>query len=138
MDQILVFTLQSFFNPHLVIILFLQWGNPRDIQMHLIPFPVELSVLKVFPSAINEWNKVDPEICRSGCYNIFQKQLLKFIRPCVNKICSIYYLVGIKFLTRLHLGFSHLQEHKYKRHKKRKACKLFWGGQRGGDDDTAA
>ena len=34
-----------------------------------------------FPCVIGEWNKLNPEIRRSGSYNIFRKSLLNFIRP---------------------------------------------------------
>ena len=42
--------------------------------------------------------------------------LLIFIRPIGNSTCKIYDPLGIKLLTRLRLGFSHLFEHKF-RHK---------------------
>ena len=45
---------------------------------------------------------------------LFSKKLLKFIRPspdCVSKCCNCK---GIKFLTRLRLGLTHLHEHKFK------------------------
>ena len=48
--------------------------------------------------------------CRS--YESFGKALLNVIRPRENKIFNIHDLVGIKLLTRLRLGLSHLREHK--------------------------
>ena len=44
----------------------------------------------------------------------FKKKLLNFIRPCANSIFDIHNPLGIKFLTRLHLGQSHLHEHKFR------------------------
>ena len=65
------------------------------------------------PCVIKEWNKLDPD--KRSCLfydSIFRKALLNFIRPSENKIFNIHDQVGIKLLTRLRLGFSHLREHK--------------------------
>ena len=59
-----------------------------------------------------EWNNLNPEIRSSGSYNIFHKSLLNFIRPSASKVYNINDTIGIKLITRLHLGFSHLPEHK--------------------------
>ena len=40
--------------------------------------------------------------------------LLNFIRPTGNSTYKIYDPLGIKLLTRLRLGFSHLSEHKFR------------------------
>ena len=40
--------------------------------------------------------------------------LLNFIRPIGNSTHKIYDPLGIKLLTRLRLGFSHLSEHKFR------------------------
>ena len=39
---------------------------------------------------------------------------MEFIRPSPNSIFDIYNPYGIKLLTRLRLGLSHLNEHKFK------------------------
>ena len=39
--------------------------------------------------------------------------LLNFIRPIGNSTYKVYHPLGIKLLTRLRLGFSHLFEHKF-------------------------
>ena len=68
-----------------------------------------------FPCVIGEWNKLlNPEIRRSGSYNIFRKSILNFIRPSASKVYNINDTIGIKLITRLRLGFSHLREHKFK------------------------
>ena len=72
--------------------------------------------LKILPYAINEWNKLDPEIRNAETYASFRKMFLNFIKPTGNSTYKIYDLLGIKLLTRLRLGFSHLSEHKF-RHK---------------------
>ena len=45
---------------------------------------------------------------------LFKKRILEFIRPKANSIFNIHNPTGIKYLTRLRLGFSHLKEHKFK------------------------
>ena len=46
--------------------------------------------------------------------NIFKKKLLKFIRPSGNSVFRCHNPKGIKLLTRLRFGLSHLREHKFK------------------------
>ena len=67
-----------------------------------------------FHSAITEWNKLDLKIRNSASFNTFKKRLLNFIRPCANSIFDIHNPLGIKLLTRLRLGLSHLHEHKFR------------------------
>ena len=45
---------------------------------------------------------------------IFRNSLLKIGRPMQNSIYNIHDPVGIKYLTRLRLGLSHLNEHKFR------------------------
>ena len=65
-----------------------------------------------FPWTINEWNKVDIKI-RNSPYSVFRNYLLKEIRPKPSLLCNIHNPFGIKFLTRLRLGLTHLNEHKF-------------------------
>ena len=67
-----------------------------------------------FPSAIKEWNKLDVSIRKSESLMLFKKHLLEFIRPKPNSIFDINNPIGIKYLTRLRLGLSHLKEHKFR------------------------
>ena len=41
-------------------------------------------------------------------------KILKFIRPTANSIFCCHNPIGVKLLTRLQLGLSHLREHKFK------------------------
>ena len=66
------------------------------------------------PNVIYEWNKLDPDIRSSVSYNLFRNTLLKFIRPLQRKTFNINDSVGVKLLTRLRLGFSHLLEHMFR------------------------
>ena len=67
-----------------------------------------------FPSTIKEWNNLDPEIRKSKSISIFKSIILKFIRPKPNNVYYCHNPKGIKLLTRLRLGLSHLREHKFK------------------------
>ena len=65
-----------------------------------------------FPSKIIEWNKLDQDMRNAESYALFRKQLLSFIRPEANNIFNVHNAKGIKLLTRLRVGFSHLKEQK--------------------------
>ena len=67
-----------------------------------------------FPSAVIEWNKLDQNICNSESLNISKIRLLKFIRPSRSSVFNCHNLTGVKLLTRLRLGLSHLPGHKFK------------------------
>ena len=67
-----------------------------------------------FLSAITEWNKLDCYIKNSDSFAIFKKRIFEFIRPKPNNIFNIHNPFGIKYLTRLRVGFSHLKEHKFR------------------------
>ena len=66
------------------------------------------------PSTVIEWNKLDLNLQSATSLNVFKKSLLKFIRPSPNSIFNCHNCKGIKYLTRLHIGLSHLWEHKFK------------------------
>ena len=67
-----------------------------------------------FPSAIIEWNKLDLEIRNSENVLVFKRKILSFIRPASNSVYGIHNALGVKYLSRLRLGLSHLREHKSK------------------------
>ena len=67
-----------------------------------------------FPSAVIEWNKFDLNIRNSESLNVFNNSLLKFIRPSGKSVFNCHNPRGVKLLTRLRLGLSHLLEHKFK------------------------
>ena len=67
-----------------------------------------------FPSMITEWNKLDLIICNTTSLNIFKGKLLQFVRPLKSILFTCHNPIGIKYLTRLRLGFSHLRYHKFK------------------------
>ena len=67
-----------------------------------------------FPSVLIEWNKLDLNISNSENLFISKKKLLKFIRPSGNSVIKCHNPKGIKLLTRLRLGLSHLRDYKFK------------------------
>ena len=64
------------------------------------------------PWMINEWNKLNFNIQTSN-FNIFRANLIKIIRPIPNPIFSTFNPLGLKMITRLRLGLSHLNEHRF-------------------------
>ena len=82
-------------------------------NIHSIPFlSVRHSFFKnsFFPSTISEWNKLDPAIGNSESLSIFRKNIRHFIRPAPNSIYNCHNPKGVKLITRLRLGLSHLRE----------------------------
>ena len=67
-----------------------------------------------FPSIATEWNNLDKSIRNSKSFSIFRKNILKFIRPSSNSIFNRHNPRGVKLLTRLRLGLSHLRDNKFK------------------------
>ena len=65
------------------------------------------------PSTLNDWFKLDENIRNSESIVIFKNRLLSFIRPVQSNIYHIFDPKGLKFLTRLRVGLSHLNEHRF-------------------------
>ena len=66
----------------------------------------------LFPSAILELNQLDSSLRNLASYNVFKNSI--FVRPSPNKIFEWHNTKGIKLVTRLRLGLSHLWKHKFK------------------------
>ena len=65
-----------------------------------------------FPWTVVEWNKIHPDI-RNASITVFKKHLLKEIRPDPHPVYNICKPIGLKLLTWLRLGLSHLNEHRF-------------------------
>ena len=61
-----------------------------------------------------EWNNLDKRIRTSESFSIFKKNILQFIRLSPNSIFNCHNPKGVKLLTRLRLGLSHLRDHNFK------------------------
>ena len=66
-----------------------------------------------FPSTISERNKLDLKIRQSMTLLTFRNALIKIGRPIPKPIYSVHNPVGLKLLTRLRPGLSHLNQHKF-------------------------
>ena len=66
-----------------------------------------------FPWTINKWNKLNFNI-RTSSFNIFRANLINIILPISYSVFGIFNLLGLKLITRLRLGLSHLNEHRFK------------------------
>ena len=89
----------------------------RQGRLSIYPFFILNTIFSkicFFPSAVIEWNNLDLFIRNSECLSIFKKFILKFIRPSPSSTHNCFNTKGIKYLTRLRLGLSHLREHKFK------------------------
>ena len=60
------------------------------------------------------WNQLDTNIQNSSSLEIFKRALLNFIRSKPAGVYKILHPKGLKLLTRLRLGLSHLREHKFR------------------------
>ena len=69
-----------------------------------------------FPHSVNAWNNLSNFIKASPSINIFKKRYMVFYRVNANPIFKIHNPIGIKLLTRIRLGLSHLREHKFNHH----------------------
>ena len=67
-----------------------------------------------FPYAIDAWFSLDPSVINSNSLEVFKSKLLAFIRPVQRSIYNVFNPQGLKFLTRLRLGLSHLNEHRFR------------------------
>ena len=66
-----------------------------------------------FSKTFIEWNKPDPAIRNSESLGIFKSNILKFFRPTPRGFFNCHNHKGIRLMTRLRLGLSHLCEHKF-------------------------
>ena len=64
------------------------------------------------PSTISEWSKLHLEIRQRETLLSFWNALTKTWRPIPKAIYNVHDPVGLKLLTRLRLGLSHLNQHK--------------------------
>ena len=89
----------------------------RNVQKSQFPFlKTKTNFFKnsFVPAVMLEWNKIDVNIHNSTSCNVFKKVILKFIRPEPNQVFNVDSSEGLKFLTRIRLGLSHLADHKFR------------------------
>ena len=66
-----------------------------------------------FPDISNSWNYPSSFIKNAPTLNVFKKRYMEFFIVTSKPIYGIHNPVGIKYLTRLQVGLSHLRAHKY-------------------------
>ena len=69
--------------------------------------------VNTFLSTITEWNKLELSIRNSTSLIVFKGRLLQFVKPLKNCV-YLSQPIGIKYLTRLRLRFSHIRYYKLK------------------------
>ena len=67
-----------------------------------------------FPSHVTEWKKFHSSIRNSESLALFKKSIFAFVRALVNIAFQCHNPKGLKLITRLRLGLSHLRFHKFK------------------------
>ena len=67
----------------------------------------------LFPYTIVERNKLDANLKNTKSCTCLRNSLLEIGRLVQNSIFKVFNSLEIKFLTRLRLGLSHLNEHKF-------------------------
>ena len=82
----------------------------------IITFYCRTDIFKysVFPATLMEWNKLDVKLRKSESLPYFRNALLKVGRLTAEPVYNIHNPIDLKLLTRLRLGLSHLNEHKFK------------------------
>ena len=67
-----------------------------------------------YPNCLSEWNKLDSEIRQLPTLGLFKKKLFSLIRPLPQPVYGIHDPKGLAILTRLRVGLSKLNLHKFK------------------------
>ena len=80
--------------------------------LQLVIVGLMLSKTLSFLWTITELNKINIKI-RNSPYSVFRNYLPQEIRPQPSPLYNIHNPSGIKLLTRLRLGLSHLNEHEF-------------------------
>ena len=86
---------------------------------HVATFYFRIDVLNYsyFPYTTlvwKKWKKIDMQIRRSESFLSFKNSLPKIGPTTAEPTYNIHNPIGLKFLTKLRLGLSHLNEHKFK------------------------
>ena len=90
--------------------------RPYNTNANNIPqFKVKHNFFKnsFFASVVIEWNKLD-QYTQLRKYIYLQEKAFEYLKASGNSVFRCHNPKGIKLLTRLRLGLSHLREHKFK------------------------
>ena len=81
--------------------------RPRNNSIPTFNWRTDCFKYSFLPSTLNDW-------FNSESISIFKSRLLSFIRPIQTNIYNIFDPKCLTFLTRLRLGLSHLNEHRFR------------------------
>ena len=88
--------------------------DTRKKQRHFFNCRTDCFKYYFFPDSLSEWSHLAPEIQNSESIAVFKSKLLSFVRPSKGAIFNVNDPEGVKYLKRLRLRFSHLNEHKFR------------------------
>ena len=91
-----------------------QTFNTRNKHLPTYNCRTDCFTYSFFPCTWNDWFNLDVSVRNSESISIFKSKLLSFILLVQNNILDIFDPQGLKLLTRLRLGFSHLNKHKFR------------------------
>ncbi len=102
--------------------LFNEIPSEREVPYHLrssrsYAQPVSRTVRfsnAYFQSTPCEWNLLDEDTRNSVSIGEFKRKLLAQIRPPCRSVYNVHNITGIRNLTRLRVGFSPLNEHRFR------------------------
>ena len=82
----------------------------KYFQMFSNVFSIRYFSICIFSHMLSEWNKLDLQICKANSLLSFKNTLRKLGRPVPNSCFNIHNPVGLKLLTRLRVGLTHLND----------------------------
>ena len=86
----------------------------RNSHTPIIHCRIDCFKYSIFRSTLRDWFNLDENIRNSESISSFKNRLLAFICPKESSIFDIFDPQGLKFFTRLRVGFSHLNEHRFR------------------------
>ena len=95
---------------------------PQENQPHntcsgaiisIFSWRIDLRKHSVFHFAINEWNKPNFKTCNTESLVSFRKTLSRIGQPLLKSVFNVYNPTGLKLLTRLRLGLSNFDSHRF-------------------------
>ena len=89
--------------------------NTRNKHLPIYNCRTDCFKYSFFPCTFNDWFNLDLSSIRSSeSISIFKSKSLSYIHPVQNNIFNIFDPPGLKLLTRLRIGFNHLNEHRFR------------------------
>ena len=91
-----------------------QTFNARNKHLPTYNWRTDCFKYSFFPCILNDWFNLDVSIRNSESISILESKLLYFVCSVENNVFNIFDPQGSKLLTRLRLGFIHLNEHRFR------------------------